>query len=242
MWRANVTVLGPLAARYTTAHPGLPPPEIPPEPDGVVRAMPVVLRLDRPPDPRTPLLEAAARAALAVCLDPRAEPGGEWHEAVATWIGSRIRKIARRARGAHWTAVQDVPGVTVDVAGAQARALLPGPVDAVPKVVARLQIGGTDLPDDEPDPPPPGAPVIWLNGELRMTVGKAAAQVGHASMLDAAARGLTEVPPYAVRTVGRDRWAELCRAAERGAAVAVRDAGFTEVAPGTITAITTPGW
>jgi hypothetical protein len=231
-----MTVLGPLAARY--AGPRV---EIPPEPDGVVRAMPVVLRLERPPVPRTTLLEAAARAALAVCLDPRAEPGGEWHEAVATWIGSRIRKIARRARGAHWTAVQDVPGVTVDVAGAQARALLPGPVDAVPRVVARLQIGGTDLPDDDPGPPPPGAPVIWLNGALGMTVGKAAAQVGHASMLDAAARGLTEVPPYAVRNVPRDRWAELCRAAERGAAVAVRDAGFTEVAPGTITAITTPG-
>jgi peptidyl-tRNA hydrolase len=44
-----------------------------------------------------------------------------------------------------------------------------------------------------------------------------------------------------VRTVGAARWAELCRAAEQGEAVAVRDAGFTEVAPGTITAITTPG-
>jgi peptidyl-tRNA hydrolase len=233
-----VTVLGPLAARYTAAGP---PPPIPPEPDGVVRAMPVVLRLERPPAPRTPVLEAAARAALAVCLDPRAEPGGEWHEAVATWIGSRIRKIARRARGVHWTAVQGLPGVTVDVAGAQVRALLPGPVDAVPKVVARLQIGGTDVPDDGPGPPPAGAPVIWLNAELGMTVGKAAAQVGHASMLDAAARGLREVPPYAVRSAGPARWAELCRAVERGAAVAVRDAGFTEVAPGTITAITTPG-
>jgi peptidyl-tRNA hydrolase len=60
-------------------------------------------------------------------------------------------------------------------------------------------------------------------------------------MLDAAARRLREVPPYAVRTVGAARWAELCRAVERGEAVAVRDAGFTEVAPGTITAITTPG-
>ena len=127
------------------------------------------------------------------------------------------------------------------VDGAEARALLPGPVDAVPKVVSRLQIGGTDLPDDDPGPLPPGIPVIWVNGALGMTVGKAAAQVGHASMLDAAARGLTTVPPYAVRTVGRERWAQLCRAVERGEAVAVRDAGFTEVAPGTITAITTPG-
>jgi peptidyl-tRNA hydrolase len=231
-----VTVLAALAARY--AGPRV---EIAPEVDGVVRAMPVILRLERPPAARTPVLEAAARAALALCLDPRAEPDGEWHEAVTTWVDARIRKIARRARGAHWAAVQELPGVTVEVDGAEARALLPGPVDDVPKIVSRLQIGGTELPDDDPGPPVPGAPVIWVNGELGMTVGKAAAQVGHASMLDAAARGLTDVPPYAVRTVGRDRWAELCRAVERGAAVAVRDAGFTEVAPGTITAITTPG-
>ncbi|HSU08395.1 MAG TPA: peptidyl-tRNA hydrolase, partial [Pseudonocardia sp.] len=93
--------------------------EIPPEPDGVVRAMPIVLRLERTPARRTPVLEAAARAALAVCLDPRAEPDGEWHEAVATWVDARIRKIARRARGAHWEAVQDLPGVTVTVGDAQ---------------------------------------------------------------------------------------------------------------------------
>jgi peptidyl-tRNA hydrolase len=235
--RRGVTVLQPLAARYAS-----PRVEIPPEPDGVVRAMPVVLRLERPPAARTPLLEASARAALALCLDPRAEPEGEWHDAVAVWVDNRIRKIARRARGAHWAAVQELPGVTVEVDGAQARALLPGPVDEVPRTVARLQIGGTDLPDDDPGPPPPGVPVIWVNGSLGMTVGKAAAQVGHASMLDAAARGLREVPPYAVRTADRESWARLCRAAEGGQAVAVRDAGFTEVAPGTITTITTPGF
>jgi peptidyl-tRNA hydrolase len=236
-----MTVLAPLAARYGVRHPGEPRVVIPPEPDGVVRAMPVVLRLERPPAPRTPVLEAAARAALAVCLDERAAPDGEWHDAVTTWMDARIRKIARRARGAHWVAVQELPGVTVTVGDAEVRALLPGPVDEVPKVVARLQIGGTDLPDDDPGPPSPGVPVIWLNGALEMTVGKAAAQVGHASMLDAAARGLVSVPPYAVRTANRDRWAQLCRAVGRGEAVAVRDAGFTEVAPGTITAITTPG-
>jgi peptidyl-tRNA hydrolase len=242
-----VTVLGPLAARHLGAGVEHDPGDVPPEPDGVVRAMPIVLRLERPPahachpvkTGRTPVLEAAARAALAVCLDPRAEPGGEWYEAVATWVAARIRKIARRARGAHWAAVQELPGVTVDVDGAQARALLPGPVDEVPRVVARLQIGGTDLPADDPGPPAAGRPVIWLNGALGMTVGKAAAQVGHASMLDAAARDLHAVPAYAVRTAAPEHWAQLCGAVERRAAVAVRDAGFTEVAPGTITAITT---
>jgi Peptidyl-tRNA hydrolase PTH2 len=231
-------VLAPLAARFVRPA-GAAPPVIPPEPDGVVRAMPIVLRLERPPAPRTPVLEAAAAAALAVCLDPRASPGGEWHDAVSTWVGGRIRKIARRARGAHWAAVQELPGVTWDVDGAQARALLPGPVDEVPKTVSRLQIGGTDLEPDDPDPPPPDVPVIWVNADLEMTVGKAAAQVGHASMLYAAAYGVTAVPSFAVRSAGGAEWGRLCDAVERGAAVAVRDAGFTEVAPGTITCIAT---
>lgn len=226
-------VLAPLAARY--ARGGAP------VSDGVVRAMPVVLRLERPPAARTPVLEAAAAAALAVCVDARAQRGGEWHDAVAVWVATQIRKIARRARGAHWAAVQELPGITCEVDGAEARALLPGPVDDVARVVSRLQIGGTELAPDDPGPPPPGAPVIWVNADLHLTVGKAAAQVGHASMLYAAAHGLTTVPAFAVRDADGQRWARLCAAAGRGEAVAVRDAGFTEVAPGTITCIATTG-
>ena len=127
--------------------------------------------------------------------------------------------------------------MTWEVDGAQARALLPGPVDEVPRVVSRLQIGGTELEPDAPGPSAAGDPVIWLNAGLNLTVGKAAAQVGHASMLYAAARGLTSVPRFAVRDADGDRWAQLCAAVGRGEAVAVRDAGFTEVAPGTITCI-----
>jgi peptidyl-tRNA hydrolase len=224
-------VLAPLAARYAGGGA--------PVSDGVVRAMPVILRLERPPAARTPVLEAAAAAALAVCLDPRSRPGGEWRDTVAVWVGTQIRKIARRARGAHWAAVQELPGVTWEVDGAQARALLPGPVDDVPRIVSRLQIGGTELEPDEPGPPPTGAPVIWVNAGLNLTVGKAAAQVGHASMLYAAANDLTEVPPFAVRNADAERWERLCAAVGRGEAVAVRDAGFTEVAPGTITCIAT---
>lgn len=230
-----MSVLAAVAQRYGGA-----PGAIAPEADGVVRAMPIVLRIERDLPARTDLLEAAARAALAVCLDPRAEPGGEWHTEVMTWVDGRIRKIARRARGAHWTAVADLPGVTVEVRAAAARALLPGPVDAVHRNVSRLQIGGTELSPDEPGPPPAGVPVIWLNPTVEMTVGKAAAQVGHASMIDAATRGLTTVPPYAVRTPSRAHWAQLCDVVAADTAVAVRDAGFTEVEPGTMTCIVTP--
>lgn len=70
-----------------------------------------------------------------------------------------------------------------------------------------------------------------------MTVGKAAAQVGHASMLVGATRGLTDVPRFEVRTASVGQWTELCAAAERDDMVAVRDAGLTEVDPGTITCV-----
>ncbi|MDD7937878.1 peptidyl-tRNA hydrolase [Actinomycetospora lutea] len=221
--------------------------------DGVVRAMTLVLRLERDGAGRTAVLEAAASAALALCLDERAAPEGEWFDAVATWAGAgRIRKLSRRARTAHWRAVQEVPGVTV---GELVRALVPGPVDDVPHEVRRLQIGGTDLPADEPGPPPAG-PVIWLSPEVEQTVGKAAAQVGHASMILATVLAASGGDPAsaldaAVRPASREdwaRWVDVLDADATGLAawedhgvVPVRDAGFTEVAPGTVTCVAARG-
>ena len=58
------------------------------------------------------------------------------------WLDNRIRKVARRARGAHWAAVQDLPGITVEVDGAEARALVPGLVAEAPKeVLAAADLG-----------------------------------------------------------------------------------------------------
>ncbi len=200
--------------------------------------MPVILRMERDPRPdRTSLLEAAAEAAVAVCLDERAAPGGPWYDDVRVWTDGRIRKIARRARGSHWRAVQELDGVTVTAGSAEVRALLPGPVDDVPREVARLQIGGTELDADDPGPPDPDRPLVVLNPHVEMSVGKAAAQVGHASMILAAVRGWKHTEPFVVREAAAGEWDALLADVERGAAVAVRDAGFTEVDPGTVTCI-----
>jgi len=219
------------------------------EDPALVRAMPVVLRIERAAPPnRTAILEAAAAAAIAVCLDPRAEPEGEWHDEVVTWIHGRIRKVSRRARGAHWEAVQALPGVTISVAGAEARALVPGLVVAAPKELTRLQISGSELPEDEPGPVPEGVPVLWLNPKVPMTAGKAAAQVGHGTMLLAPTLSEERLKSWAandfrtaVRTPSADRWQSLLDsgavAVRDSGAVAVRDAGFTEVEPGTTTVI-----
>jgi len=93
-------VLAPLAARFVRPVGG-PPPVIPPEPAGVVWAMPIVLRLERPPAPRTPVLEAAAAAALALCLDPRAAQGGASGDPQFARHLTVITANARRVHVAH---------------------------------------------------------------------------------------------------------------------------------------------
>jgi peptidyl-tRNA hydrolase len=249
------SVLDPLAARY--AHwlglPAAATNDVTDEDPTRVRAMPVILRIERKEPPsRTALLEAAAAASVAVCLDPRTEPEGEWHEPVKAWVDGRIRKVSRRARGAHWEAVQSLPGVTMTVDGASARALVPDVVADMPKEITRLQISGSELPEDEPGPVPEGAAILWLNPKVTMTAGKAAAQVGHASMLLAAALRadgkedfFTEWKDFrcAIRIPSLREWMALHSGDDPATAwrqrhvVAVRDAGFTEVAPGTVTVL-----
>ena len=78
-----------------------------------------------------------------------------------------------------------------------------------------------------------------------MTTGKAAAQVGHASMLLAARQDLAWVRAWAaegfeldVREVPHAQFAEHL---DTPGVVTVRDAGYTEVAPDALTVLAVPG-
>lgn len=251
---------------HLAGHPGTEDPEDP----STVQAMPMVLHLPKADRPeRHDLLAAAASACALVCLDPKAgEPGSEWAERLGRWYGAKIRKVARRARASKWEAVRELAGHEVEVHGARAMAFLPGPVGAVDERINKLQIQGTDLPPESADLPTPHPdplhPVIFVDAGLGMTVGKAAAQVGHGAMLYAAFLAPEQAVewfrlgcPLTVREIPGEAFARKRAAlAERHAtekeaassrwitavggawpAVEIRDAGHTEIAAGSATVI-----
>ncbi|WP_254898384.1 peptidyl-tRNA hydrolase [Kitasatospora sp. NA04385] len=203
--------------------------------------LPLVVRLERADPPaRTDALETAARAVLTLLADPRVtDPDGEWAERVAAWEDARIRKVVRRARGAEWRKASELPGITVTGDGAEVRVFPPIPLDGWPKELAKLQVSGTDLDDPEPPgPAPAGVPVLWLNPGLEMSAGKTMAQTGHAAQLawwelDGTQREKWAAAgfPLAVRTAPATDWPALTD----GRLPLVRDAGFTEIAPGSAT-------
>jgi peptidyl-tRNA hydrolase len=206
--------------------------------------LPLVVHLEKaaPPD-RTDALETSARAVLTLLADPRSSGDGEWAEAVHAWEDARIRKVVRRARGGEWRKTAELPGITVTGETAEVRVFPPIPLDGWPKELAKLQVSGTELSDPEdfaPAAPAPELPVLWLNPELEMSAGKTMAQTGHAAQLawwrlDEAQRKEWQEAGFAlaVRTAAPERWAELTS----GGLPVVRDAGFTEIAPGLTVAL-----
>jgi hypothetical protein len=215
-------------------------------------AMPLVVRVEKaaPPDHQHALY-AATLGVVRLLAHPDSAPGRPWHAPLARWMDGRIRKVVRRARGARWREVEALPGVTVEVRGTQVRALLPHPVQQAPPEVARLQVSGLDLAADPERqvaqvPPVTSGPVltILLAPGLRLSTGKACAQVGHAAQLALLQLDLDVVLAWAaadfpVRIVEATprQWARVAEGDV--AAVVVRDAGYTEVAPGTRTCAAT---
>lgn len=115
-----------------------------------VRAIQILLRLERDGSPsRGAALALAASGCAALCLDERSAPGGEWFESVSAYCTGHIRKVTRRGRGAQWHATAEVPGLTLEHGATQIRVLVPGLVGELDRRVAKLQVGGTDLPAEE---------------------------------------------------------------------------------------------
>ncbi|MCX4917652.1 peptidyl-tRNA hydrolase [Streptomyces sp. NBC_00687] len=204
--------------------------------------LPLVVHIEKAAPPaRTDALETSARAVLTILSDERSLGDGEWARAMRDWQDARIRKVVRRARGAEWRRAEALPGITVTGGSAEVRVFPPVPLDGWPKDLARLQVSGTDL--DDPEPPgeaDPDAPVLWLNPGLDMSAGKTMAQTGHGAQLtwwelsdEEKAAWRDAGFPLTVRTARQAHWDELMLSE----GPLVRDAGFTEIAPGETVAV-----
>lgn len=179
--------------------------------------------------------EAAARAVVELIASEQAR-SGEWQQAVDFWRDGRIRKLVRRAKGqVRWDEVQDVPGVSVEQAvegrhPAAARAFVPGPVRPLDVRLNKLQVSGTELPDELPSASTDAIVLVGISPLVTMTTGKAAAQCGHAAQLawqamDEPSRQRWAADGHRVRVavIDEQRWS-----IDPGR-IQVVDAGFTEL-------------
>ncbi len=198
------------------------------------------------------VLEATARAVVTFLDDPRSQPGGEWHDAVDYWREGAIRKVVRRGDGKKFDDAKALGCVSVthggllagathhgvshdgveEFAPAEVLVFPPGPVQPLPRELAKLQVGGTEFPvvGESATRAAEAVVTIEVTPLETLTTGKAAAQCGHAAQLayelmPAEVRDRWRGSSFGLRVVTptKDSWAENERP------VSVTDAGFTEV-------------
>lgn len=202
-------------------------------------SLPIVVRRSKTNIARhIDVIEATARAVVTFLDDPRTQPEGPWHEAVAYWRDAAIRKVVRRGDGQKLEDARALGCVTIthggteEYAPAEASVFPPGPVEPLPRELKKLQVGGTEFPDAGLSSVPVAEAVVLIEMSplVTLTTGKAAAQAGHAAQLayeqmPAEVRDRWRESGFALRvvTATKESWAA------GGQPVNVMDAGFTEV-------------
>jgi peptidyl-tRNA hydrolase len=208
------------------------------------RALQMAARVEKLDPPLlADVFAGAALGVIALLDDHRSLPGGEWYDEVSAWNGSRIRKIMRRARASAWERAQGVPGLTIGHGTVEVRIFVPGVVAEAPLELSKLQIQSTPLDEpehtDELDAVRQPTLTVLLNPAVEMSWGKRGAQVAHAAQrcweqlgrserLDWNAAGR----PARVLTPTNGLWERHLRHMP----TTIHDGGFTEIAPGTLTA------
>ncbi|WP_422759100.1 peptidyl-tRNA hydrolase [Paenarthrobacter sp. C1] len=206
---------------------------------------PIVLLVDKndPASHRDSILAAAVASvdAYAGTLSSLRD------EAWTQWLSGRFTKSVRRADLKTFTklaADEDNKSESlISIGKAKALAYAPAFYEDMPKSLMRLQVSGTDLPDEPATVPSrkrSGDPVIVLNGALGMSTGKAAAQAAHALFAWQLNRGHDDAELASLQLLSTD----LVIATEEeftglqtiAAGPLIVDAGLTEIAPNTATA------
>lgn len=201
-------------------------------------SLPLILRLEKDPSQQPTheeALIASAKAVIALFDNEKSVEGNEWYPYLDKWMHGRIRKVARRARASAWDNVQHLNGITVTHGKAEVRVLLPHALDTPPTEVKKLQVSGLDLvrESSSQNDLSINSLAISLNPDVSMSTGKSMAQVGHAAQLavfNTAEDKLTNWDSSERNIVLADWNSQSNWDAE------IQDAGFTEVAPGSVTA------
>lgn len=203
------------------------------QPDELVQ--PIILRIDKE-DPSTEDegISAVARATVIAYLqDPQND---EWQ----VWASQAFAKSVRRANPKMFAKVLELfpEQMISEVGKAQAVGLPPLPAADLPKLIAKLQVSGTELPKS--DEVLVAHVNIVLNKSLEMSTGKAAAQAAHAlfAWLTEAQPELIENwlkshAPVGIKQLPR---AEFDKLRAKASGPVIQDAGRTEIEPGSTTA------
>lgn len=196
---------------------------------------PIILLVDREePAPEASGIAAAALASVQAFMRDPENP--DWR----IWAAGAFAKSVRRADAKMFAKVLAVfpEHVLATVGGASAVGLPPMPADELPKLLAKLQVSGTQLPAGDPMDPQPLS--IVLNDALGMSTGKAAAQAAHALFAWVLEAGEPAVDawsaagfPVGVVHAGAR---EFRKGQRKAAGPVIQDAGRTEIEPGSTTA------
>ena len=207
-----------------------------PTPTGWVQVLVLLVDRDRPaPEP-----DGIAAVALASVLAYAADPS---HPDWQRWLSGPVTKSVRRADAKMYAKTSHAHPEAVEATQGRGRALAlpPLPMDDLPKTLARLQVSGTQLPAEMGKPAADGLTMIVLNQDLGMSTGKAAAQAAHSLFAwvvelepQRGAGWLQAGPGLCISW--REEAEFLAGAALPGAGPLIRDAGRTEIAPGSATA------
>ncbi|MHA7270235.1 peptidyl-tRNA hydrolase [Arthrobacter sp. HLT1-20] len=196
---------------------------------------PIILLVDReePASEQHGIAAAALASALAYLRDPESP---DWQ----TWADGAFAKSVRRADAKMFAKVLAAfpEHVLATVGEASAAGLPPMPAAELPKLLAKLQVSGTQLPKGTPLPEQ--ALTIVLNASLEMSTGKAAAQAAHALFAWVLQSKPASVEAWAASgfPVGVDNVPEkeFRKGARKSAGPVIQDAGRTEIEPGSTTA------
>lgn len=158
------------------------------------------------------------------------------------WLSGPFTKSVRRAPSAQLPALaQAHAGALVHIGASRAVAFAPVRYADLPRALSRLQVSGTDFPRAAFDSPTTDRPPVHVAVDHSLSTGKAAAQAAHALFGWVLQATPEQVQAFLGAAMGTQVLfvdaAELARLAEPVSNVAIRDNGYTEVAPNTLTAV-----